>query len=259
MKLNPNILWNYTNGWITFSHTIDNASFENYNISIIRGFEFLIIQIVMLGPFLFVAFLINYNNLKSDFQNKFLLCFSIPIILIVFSESILVRANANWAAPALLPLMILFFRSIKKHKGFLISFNFFINFIIGCLLYYSISINSSLKAFDRISGVKEFAFEIINSSDKKNLVVSDRLLFSSLSYELRKQGIKIFMPHKPGGPITNHFQTDSALHADFNEGFVMLGDPQNISYLSNKYKVRFVKKFKKRFINESIFLYEVVF
>ena len=56
--------------------------------------EFLLLQALMLGPFLFVSGILPFRNVNK-FQ-KVLLIFSLPIILIVFIEAVIVRANANW-------------------------------------------------------------------------------------------------------------------------------------------------------------------
>ena len=255
----PNMLWNYSNNWITFSHTADNVNFENYNLNIFRGFEFLLIQLLMLGPFIFIGFLINIKNFKIDFKTIFLLSFSLPIIIIVFVESVLVRANANWAAPALISLLILFFNSIKKHKPLIINTNFFFNLALGFLFFVTIATSTPLKIFDRISGIKEFSLEVLSITDGKTLVVNDRMLFSNLSYELKDYNIKILMPYNPNKPIKNHFQLSSKLEKDQDKNFYLIGSVENISYLSQKHKTKLLKKIDKNFISEQIKIYEVIF
>ena len=61
---------------------------------------------------------IKKTSLYIDNNLLFLLTFSIPIIVIVFIEAILVRANANWAAPALVCLLI-FLNKLHKLCRFL--------------------------------------------------------------------------------------------------------------------------------------------
>ena len=255
----PNILWNYLNGWVTLSHTADNANLKNYDLNIFRGVGFLFTQLLMLGPFLFVGFLINIKNFKIDFENIYLLSFSLPIIIVVFVESVLVRANANWAAPALLALLILFYRSIKKHKTIIININFFFNLGLGLFLFFAIATSMPLKVFDRISGLKDFALEVVSITDGKTLVVNDRMLFSSLSYELKDRSIKILMPYNPSGPIKNHFQLKSKLEVGQNKKFYLVGSPENISYLSQKHQTKIIKTINKKFISEQIIIYEVSF
>ena len=90
------------------------------------------------------------------------------------------------------------------------------------------------KIFDRISGINDYALKIyIGSSDSvvKNIVVSDRLLFSSLNFELRDKDINFYMPHKEGDEITNHFKIVSPLNKNINENFTLIGSPSDIKYL----------------------------
>ena len=254
----PNLFWNYGNGWITFSHTADNANFENYNFNIFRGFEFLLIQILMLGPVLFIGFLINIKNFKIDFENIYLLSFSLPILAIVFFESVLVRANANWAAPALISLLIFFYRLTKNYR-LIININFYFNLVLGLLFFFTIATSMPLKVYDRISGAKEFALEIANITNKTTLVVNDRMLFASLSYELKDRPIKILMPYNPKKRITNHFQITSKLQKDEGKKFYLIGSLESISYLSKKHRAKLIKKVHKKFISEQIEIYEIIF
>ena len=108
----PNIIWNFNNNWVTLQHTSDNANFANIEIDFIRGLEFLLIQVLMLGPFIVLGGLFGFN--KWNYIQKIFLIFSMPIILIVLVEAIIVRANANWAAPALISLFALLYIRINN-------------------------------------------------------------------------------------------------------------------------------------------------
>ena len=112
----PNIIWNLNNSWLTLQHTSDNANFSNAKIDFYRGLEFLVIQILMIGPFLVFGFMLNLKNIQIDKFSKILLVFSLPILLIVFLEAVFVRANANWAAPALISIFIFMFINTGNGK-----------------------------------------------------------------------------------------------------------------------------------------------
>ena len=102
----PNIFWNINNGWITVVHTSDNANLNNIDINLLRGLLFLFTQILMLGPIIFFAYIVDYKKWSISEYQKLLLIFSLPIFIIVTFEAIVVRANANWAAPALISLYV---------------------------------------------------------------------------------------------------------------------------------------------------------
>ena len=254
----PNIIWNFNNDWITLQHTSDNANFGNIEIDLIRGLEFLLIQVLMLGPFMVLGGIFGFN--KWNYIQKIFLIFSMPIILIVLVEAIIVRANANWAAPALISLFALLY--IRINNSFLKIANYMFNFIICLILFVMIGMSYPSKIFDRISGINDYALKIYSGSSDgvvKNIVVSDRLLFSSLNFELRDKDINFYMPHKEGDEITNHFKIVSPLNKNINENFTLIGSPSDINYLENEYKVLKINSPDQKFTKRKLDVYEVVF
>ncbi len=254
----PNIIWNFNNDWITLQHTSDNANFGNIEIDLIRGLEFLLIQVLMLGPFMVLGGIFGFN--KWNYIQKIFLVFSMPIILIVLVEAIIVRANANWAAPALISLFALLY--IRINNSFLKIANYMFNFIVCLILFVMIGMSYPSKIFDRISGINDYALKIYSGSSGgvvKNIVVSDRLLFSSFSFELRDKDINLYMPHKEGSEITNHFKIVSPLNKNINENFTLIGSPSDINYLEKEYKVLKINSPDQKFTKRKLDVYEVVF
>ena len=238
----PNLLWNINNGWVTFQHTSDNANFDNIEISFLRGLVFLGIQILMIGPMLFLTNILNYNKIKFDNNGKFLLIFSIPILLIVFIEAVIVRANANWAAPALISFFLFLYINSINLRAVYTKLNILFNFVFCAVFFILIGLTYPAPLFDRIKGLNDYAIEVMSSAKSlnvKNFVISDRLLFSSFSYELRNYkkplGLNFYMPHKEGEKITNHFKISSPLKKEMNRSFVFIGSSYDIDYLENKF------------------------
>ena len=254
----PNIIWNFNNGWITFSHTSDNANLENIEFDLVRGLEFLFIQVLMLGPLL--VFGGAFSLIKKNRLQKILLIFSLPIIIIVFVEAVIVRANANWAAPALISLFILFYMGIKN--SILKILNFVFNFTFCAVFFIMIATSYPFNFFNRINGLANYAKEIYNLSSNQSverIVISDRLLFSSMSYELREKNIEFYMPHKKNTEITNHFKISSPLKSETEKNFLFIGSPSDINYLENKYKL--IKKIApdQKFTKRKFDIYGVIF
>ena len=259
LVLTPNIWWNLNNGWVTLSHTSDNANLQNLNLNIYEPIKFLVTQIIMVGPILFISVIFFLKCFRLDFENKFLLVFSLPILLIVLIESFLVRANANWAAPALISIYIILFRLVNNKKESFIKINFIFNYVVAVFLFLAILFSFENNLFDRIRGVDKFSKELSVIIKGDDLVVSDRIIFSNLSYQMRNKSNKIFTPHKIGTPITNHFQLSSPLSAKRKNNFFLLGGPNDISYLSNKHKSKLIKEYNVPFSSEQLKLYEVIF
>ena len=255
----PNIYWNLNNGWITLSHTSENANLQNLNLNFYEPLKFIGAQILMVGPIIVVSFFLMLKYFYMDFENKFLLIFSIPIILIILAESFLVRANANWAAPALISIFILLFRLVNFKNIRLIKINFIFNYLVAVLLFVLIMFSANLKFFDRINGINKFTNEILRIVKYKDLVVSDRIIYSNISYGIRDRPNNIFMPHIKNTPITNHFQMKSALSINQEIDFYLIGELDDISYLSKKYQTRLIKEFDVSFSSSKLNLYEVNF
>ncbi|MBD1147778.1 glycosyltransferase family 39 protein [Pelagibacterales bacterium SAG-MED31] len=255
----PNIYWNIINGWVTLSHTSDNANLQNININFYEPIKFLVAQIFMIGPILFFSFFYTSRSFCLDFENKFLLIFSLPIIIIVLIESFLVRSNANWAAPALISLFVLFFRLVVEKKHSLVIINFATNYIVAFFLFISILISANYKIFDRITGIDDFTKEILKTVGDKDIVVSDRIIFSSISFELKDRTNKVYMPYKAGETITNHFQMSSPLSQLQQTDFYLIGNQNDISYVLKENEVNLIKEFSVSFSSNKLKFYEVNF
>ena len=258
----PNIIWNINNGWVTFQHTADNANFKNFDLDVLRGLSFLVVQVLMVGPFLFFGFIHNYKYFKANSENKFLLIFSLPIFIIVFIEAVIVRAHANWAAPALITFFLFLITNIVKHRSFHLRLNLFFNTIFCLLFFVLIAISYPADIFKRISGINNFANEVYalgSQASIKDFVVSDRLLYSSISYELRDKKARFHMPHKMNGKITNHFKITSPLKRNMNVNFILIGGPSDIEYLSKNYTINKRLSANIDFLNKEISVYEIIF
>ncbi len=258
----PNIIWNYRNGWITFSHVKENASLDSIKLNFFNLVEFLSAQIIMVGPILFLFFLIYYfKNTKLSDQDKFLISFFIPAFFIVMVESLLVRAHANWAAVSLIAASLFFIEKISKYNKKVLFVNNYLNLFIGFGLFVMIATTYQTKSFDRISGLKDVVMFVDekNTNNIKNFIVSDRLLFSNLSYYYREDNFVFFTPYFPGTKIAHHFQLDRSLPVSFSENFILIGHKGDVDYLEKKYKIVELGKIDAQFSKEIYGLYEVSF
>ncbi|MDC0037835.1 glycosyltransferase family 39 protein [Alphaproteobacteria bacterium] len=261
LVLLPNIVWNNNLGWVTFLHTSDNAGLEKATINLFQGFEFLLLQTLMLGPLLFIIFIFIIKKITFSFQTKFLLSFSFPIFLIVLLESILVRANANWAAVALIGFFILMINRVFQSSKKIIFINNIFNFVFCIVFYLLIASSSSLSFFDRINGVSSFA-KLIDEKhlkDKKKLVVEDRMLYSNLRYIFRNSKVKMYMPHNPKNKISNHFQMSNPLKENFEEDFLFIGNESQLNYLKKNKEIKKIDNISVLFNKLPIDIYEVTF
>ncbi|MCX5567917.1 ArnT family glycosyltransferase [Kaistia nematophila] len=104
LLLSPNIGWNLNNHLVTLRHTNENISGDGLKISLGNAIGFLAAQFGIIGPFLmggaFAAAIAAWRKGVPD-EDRMLLAFALPVILVVTIASVLTVTNANWAASGL--------------------------------------------------------------------------------------------------------------------------------------------------------------
>ena len=106
----PNLAWNYSHSFATFSHTAANANWGGSLLHPNKALEFVAAQFGVFGPILFGAFLViawRARRERLPEADRLLLAFSLPIIAIILVQAFLSRAHANWAAPAYVAATVL--------------------------------------------------------------------------------------------------------------------------------------------------------
>jgi 4-amino-4-deoxy-L-arabinose transferase-like glycosyltransferase len=125
----PNILWNAANGFLTFRHAGGNVIGEPIEPSVMRPLEFLAAQFAVFGPAVFgvaiaaVIALLGRGAAPPCPQggggkrwrragrllpnDRILLAFALPPLVVVTVTASLMHAYANWAAAAFMPLAVL--------------------------------------------------------------------------------------------------------------------------------------------------------
>ena len=102
----PHILWNANNGFQTVKHTADNANLGAELFNFENAIDFIANQMSVFGPVGFLTLLIGMFVLRGQAgatqyqKERWLLCFILPVLMIIFVQSIVSRAHANWAATA---------------------------------------------------------------------------------------------------------------------------------------------------------------
>ena len=257
----PNIFWNYENNWSTLGHTADNVSLDKIRLNLFGFFKFLFSQIGMVGPVLVIGFLLcSYKQIKIDANERFLIIFAFPALLIVLIESFLVRAHANWAAVSLVSLSIFFVSTIYKLNKKVIYLNNYINLFVGSMLFVMIGFGSPLNAFNRINGIKDLVLFLDekNNNNINNIVVNDRLLFANLSYAYYSKQINFYSPFTPGEKIAHHFQLKKALPVNFNQNFILIGNKDDIGYLQKEKQIILLGSKSFPFADRDLKIYEII-
>jgi 4-amino-4-deoxy-L-arabinose transferase-like glycosyltransferase len=99
----PNLFWNLSNSFATFAHTADNARWGGALLNIGKGLEFVGAQFGVFGPILFSALgWVTWQAWRGRLQeqDRLLLAFTLPVLLVIAAQGFVSRAHANWAATA---------------------------------------------------------------------------------------------------------------------------------------------------------------
>jgi 4-amino-4-deoxy-L-arabinose transferase-like glycosyltransferase len=114
----PNLFWNATHSFATFSHTAENAGWKELPIHLSAGLAFLGSQFAVFGPILFAVLIwMAWRALRYGCEEPQcrLLAFSMPVILLLVLQALLSRALANWAAAAYPAATILVTAELLRH------------------------------------------------------------------------------------------------------------------------------------------------
>ncbi len=202
----PNLWWNFSHGWATFSHTADNADWQGARKGgIVAALEFIVGQAGMFGPImpgLMIWFLVhNAKRKERDPRSVFLFCFSIPVLLIVFVQACIAGAHINWGAPAYVALTILmtdwclikapklFLTSIALHMALLLWLCFsFAGYIPANALPHKLDILAKLRGWDRVAAMVDGQMK---QHPGYNLLLDERKYAVLFNYYLRDEPYKI--------------------------------------------------------------------
>jgi 4-amino-4-deoxy-L-arabinose transferase-like glycosyltransferase len=105
----PNFWWNFSNGFVSYLHTKDNAEFTGPLFHPDAFIEFFISQFGVFGPLLFAGLilLIATPGALAEPRARLLAAFALPTLAMMIAVSFLSRAHANWAAPTYVSATVL--------------------------------------------------------------------------------------------------------------------------------------------------------
>jgi hypothetical protein len=104
MIFSPNAVWNTLHHNAAMHHVIShNIDIEGVHFKLKELSFFVLAQIAILGPVLFlflIIALLRSQRLTQRESSRFLICFTLPMLILICMEALLSRAYANWAAIA---------------------------------------------------------------------------------------------------------------------------------------------------------------
>lgn len=98
----PNIVWNYQHGFVSYMHTRDISQLQRQLFHPLKGLEFLLAQAALFGPVFYGIIIIGFCHAKKllrEETSRLLLCFIVPLLLLIAMLGFISKAEINWAAP----------------------------------------------------------------------------------------------------------------------------------------------------------------
>lgn len=105
----PNLVWNLQNGLVTFKHTGGLIQGDGAGFHPVQGLEFLAAQFGVFGPVVFavlIVALVRFRRLELSEQDRVMIAFALPPLILVVVVACVTHAYANWAAPAVISATI---------------------------------------------------------------------------------------------------------------------------------------------------------
>lgn len=112
----PHLWWQYQHDWISFRYHLFESNVNPYKISYTT--EYILGQLLIAGPlagFIFWYALFRYHTTSS--MERALKFTGIGIFIFFLASSFRGRVEANWTAPAIIPLLVISHQYLLKHVG----------------------------------------------------------------------------------------------------------------------------------------------
>jgi hypothetical protein len=105
----PNFWWNWSNGFVSYLHTRDNAELGGPLFHPAAFVEFFASQFGVFGPLMFAGLILLTASPRalSEPRARLLAAFALPNLAMMLAVSFLSRAHANWAAPTYVSATVL--------------------------------------------------------------------------------------------------------------------------------------------------------
>jgi hypothetical protein len=110
----PHLFWQYQHGWVSFRYHLFESNVNRYKFSYTT--DYIAGQLLLAGPFAGPIFLwATFRYKVADKLEKGLQFTAIGIFLFFLASSFKGKVEANWTAPALIPMLVLAHQFLQQH------------------------------------------------------------------------------------------------------------------------------------------------
>lgn len=216
----PNLLWNAANGFVSYAHTKDNANLRGDMFNPDKLAEFVVGQLGVFGPILMVGLVLGVAaafRRNADSRLRLLAAFSLPVLAVMTTESLLSRANANWTAPAFVAGVVLATWALAQRWPRLLKVSLALHLVIMAGMYHLDAARAVVDfRFDpekRIKGwdqVGARVSQIMAAHPQARLLADERKVLATLTYYVHPHPFDA-IKWNPSGKIHDHFDQTTRL------------------------------------------------
>ncbi|MBW7850581.1 MAG: glycosyltransferase family 39 protein [Rhodospirillales bacterium] len=213
----PNFLWNAAHGFVSYLHTRDNANLGGPLFRPGELLEFVGSQFAVFGPLLFAALLVVLVRPPvRDDRMRLLLCFALPPLAVITAQSLLSRANANWAAPAYVAATVLVAAwLVQRRREWVLNVSLVLHLATAAALYdYDATLRllgldgtARYDIMKRVRGWDEVGrqvSDILARHPGATLMADERKVMANLLYYVRPHPFDA-VKWNPDGRIQDHY------------------------------------------------------
>lgn len=236
--LAPNIWWNVAHGFPTLRHTADITVHRQAGGHLRALGEFVAAQWLSFGPVfgsIAVLGLCRLRRLWDDPPARLLVCFVLPLWVVVAVQAASGGANANWAAPAFAPTAIAIAAwLVARNRQHLLVAGVAINVVLAAAAYHAPSLLAAVEApqaarynpYVRAIGWDDLARQLrpfVMAHPRAVLLADNRTLLAHMAYEVRDLRPQI-VSWNPEGVAGDHFKLTTDLRAHIGGDALFIGE-----------------------------------
>jgi hypothetical protein len=195
----PNFWWNWSNGFVSYLHTRDNAALRGPLFHPDAFLEFFASQFGVFGPLLFAGLILLIATWRglAEPRGRLLAVFALPTLAMMIVVSLLSRAHANWAAPTYVAATVLVVAwALQRGWRRLIAASIALHLAALGLLFtgrdmlaaFGLDLPAQYDPLRRVRGWRELGTVVGNelaAHPGLTLFADDRELLASLIYYIR--------------------------------------------------------------------------
>ncbi len=222
----PNLVWNATNGFVSYAHTKDNANLKGDLFNPDKLAEFVAGQFGVFGPILMVGLIVGVVaalRRGADSRPRLLASFSLPVLAVMTAESLLSRANANWTAPAFVAGTVLASWALVRRWPRLLKVSLALHLVVMAGMYhldharqvvdFRFDPEKRIKGWDRVG---ERVSAILAAHPDARLLADERKVLATLVYYVRPHPFDA-IKWNPSGKVRDHFDQTTRLEPGAGE------------------------------------------